>query len=44
MIFVLVALRWLLTGICKGVGAVAHTAGQTREVRSATRGRPRCGE
>ena len=43
VIFVLVALRWLLTGIGKGVGSVAHTASQTREVRSATRGRPRYG-
>ncbi|HEU4840015.1 MAG TPA: hypothetical protein VFT09_01185 [Ilumatobacteraceae bacterium] len=44
VIFVLVAIRWLLTGIGKGVGSVVHTAGQTREVRSATRGRPRYGE
>jgi hypothetical protein len=44
VIFVLVAIRWLFTGIGKGVGSVVHTASQTREVRSATRGRPRYGE
>jgi len=40
IIFGLVALRWLFTGVFKGVGSVAHTAGQTREVRSATARRP----
>ena len=40
IIFGLVALRWLFTGIGKGVGSVVHTAGQTREVRSATARRP----
>ena len=40
IIFGLVALRWLFTGIFKGVGSVVHTASQTREVRSATARRP----
>ena len=39
IVFGLVALRWIITGVFKGVGSVAHTASQTREVRSATRSR-----
>ena len=40
IVFGLVTLRWIITGVGKGVGSVAHTASQTREVRSATRNRP----
>lgn len=44
IVFVLAMIRWLFTGVFKGLGAVAHTAGQTREVRAATRSRPRVRE
>ena len=40
IVFGLAALRWLITGVGKGVGSVVHTASQTREVRSATARRP----
>jgi hypothetical protein len=44
IVFVLATIRWLITGVGRGVGAVLHTAGQTREVRAATRSRPRVRE
>ncbi|CAN5690031.1 hypothetical protein BH18ACT2_BH18ACT2_19650 [soil metagenome] len=36
-VFVLATVRWILTGVGKGVGSVVSTAGQTREVRAARR-------
>lgn len=44
VVFVLVAVRWLLTGVGKGVGMVVRTAAEPREVRAATRTRPRVRE
>jgi hypothetical protein len=40
ILFALVALRWLLTGVFKGVGSVVRTASEPREVRAAMRTRP----
>ncbi len=40
IVFALVALRWLLTGVGKGVGSVVRTASEPREVRAAMRTRP----
>jgi len=40
IIFALAALRWLITGIGKGVGSVVRTASEPREVRGAMRSRP----
>ncbi|MET0458903.1 MAG: hypothetical protein ABW195_06630 [Ilumatobacteraceae bacterium] len=40
IIFGLVLLRWILTGLGKGVGSVVRTASEPREVRAATRTRP----
>ena len=41
VLFVLVSLRWLITGAFKGVGAVVSTASVPREKRAAMRSRPR---
>lgn len=41
VIFGLALLRWILTGLGKGVGSVVRTAAEPREVRAATRTRPR---
>lgn len=38
IVFGLAVLRWILTGVGKGVGSVVNTASQTREVRAAMRG------
>jgi hypothetical protein len=40
IVFALAALRWLLTGIGKGVGSFVRTASEPREVRGARRSRP----
>ena len=40
IIFVLVSIRWLITGTFKGVGSVVRTASEPREVRAAMRSRP----
>ena len=40
IIFGLVMLRWIFTGLGKGVGSVVRTASEPREVRAATRTRP----
>jgi hypothetical protein len=40
LVFVLVAIRWLLTGVGKGVASVVRTASEPREVRAAMRTRP----
>jgi hypothetical protein len=41
VLFTLAALRWLITGVVKGAGAVVGTATLTREKRAAMRSRPR---
>jgi len=40
IVFALAAIRWLLTGLGKGVGSVVRTASEPREVRGAMRSRP----
>jgi len=40
IVFALAALRWLLTGVGKGVGSIVRTANEPREVRAAMRSRP----
>ena len=40
VIFGLALLRWLITGVVSGTGAVVRTAAEPREVRAATRTRP----
>lgn len=40
IVFALAAVRWLLTGIGKGVGSFVRTASEPREVRGAMRSRP----
>jgi hypothetical protein len=40
IIFALAAVRWLITGIGKGVGSFVRTASEPREVRGAMRSRP----
>jgi hypothetical protein len=40
LVFVLVAIRWLLTGAWKGAATVVRTASEPREVRAAMRSRP----
>jgi hypothetical protein len=40
VVFALAALRWLITGVGKGVGSVVRTAAAPREVRGAMRTRP----
>ena len=40
IVFALAAVRWLLTGIGKGVGFFVRTASEPREVRAAVRSRP----
>ena len=40
VIFGLVLLRWLITGVVRGTGSVLRTAAVPREVRAATRTRP----
>lgn len=44
VIFALAALRWLITGVVKGAGAVVGTAALPREKRAAMRSRPRITE
>ena len=44
VVFVLAAIRWLITGVFKGVGAVVGTASLPREKRAAMRSRPRVTE
>lgn len=41
VIFGLTMLRWILTGVGRGVGSVVRVANEPREVRAATRTRPR---
>ena len=40
IVFALAAVRWLITGVGKGVGSVVRTASEPREVRAAMRSRP----
>jgi hypothetical protein len=40
LVFVLVTIRWLLTGAWKGAASVVRTASEPREVRAAMRTRP----
>jgi hypothetical protein len=40
IVFVLAAIRWLITGVGKGVGSFVRTAAEPREVRAAMRTRP----
>ena len=44
VVFALAAMRWLITGVFKGVGAVVGTASVPREKRAAMRSRPRVTE
>ena len=44
VVFTLAAIRWLITGVFKGVGAVVGTASVPREKRAAMRSRPRVTE
>ena len=40
IVFVLAALRWIITGAGRGVATVVRTASEPHEVRAAMRSRP----